>query len=69
MANIDANDDLMKVLGRNHEFALVRKESMDIYNRLHSIASDIEFVRRVREAYPDMCIVRKCVLLWRMGMR
>ncbi|KAH9855925.1 initiator tRNA phosphoribosyl transferase [Lenzites betulinus] len=37
--------------------AYVRKESLDVYNRLHSIAEDVHFVRQVYEAYPDIPIL------------
>ncbi|KAI0028827.1 tRNA A64-2'-O-ribosylphosphate transferase [Vararia minispora EC-137] len=36
--------------------AYLRRESLDIYNRLHSIEEDISFVLRVREAYPQLAI-------------
>jgi len=39
-------------------FAYLRKESLDIYNRIHSIADDIHFVERVREIYPNLPILR-----------
>ncbi|EIM80755.1 initiator tRNA phosphoribosyl transferase [Stereum hirsutum FP-91666 SS1] len=32
----------------------LRKESLDIYNRIHSIQEDIAFVESVREAYPTL---------------
>ncbi|KAF8336103.1 tRNA A64-2'-O-ribosylphosphate transferase [Amanita rubescens] len=38
-------------------FAYLRKESLDIYNRIHSIADDIHFVERVREVYPNLPIL------------
>ena len=38
--------------------AYVRKESLDIFNRLHSIQEDIRFVECVREAYADLPIIR-----------
>ncbi|KIL55877.1 hypothetical protein M378DRAFT_173213 [Amanita muscaria Koide BX008] len=39
----------------DHHDALtyLRKESVDIYNRLHSIEEDIHFVQHVRAAYPN----------------
>ncbi|KAI0704251.1 tRNA A64-2'-O-ribosylphosphate transferase [Cytidiella melzeri] len=37
--------------------AELRKESLDIYNRLHSIAEDVEFVDSVRNHYKDLPIV------------
>lgn len=37
----------------------LRKESLDIYNRLHSIAEDIEFVKSVRAAYPHLPVLRE----------
>ncbi|KZT69627.1 initiator tRNA phosphoribosyl transferase [Daedalea quercina L-15889] len=35
----------------------LRKESLDIYNRLHSIAEDIGFVKTVRSTYPHLPIL------------
>ena len=37
----------------------VRKESLDIYNRLHSILEDVRFVGQVHDAYPELPILRK----------
>lgn len=37
----------------------LRKESLDIYNRLHSIAEDVNFVNEIHEAYPNLPILRK----------
>jgi len=36
----------------------LRRESADIYNRLHSIEEDVAFVNRVRKAYPEIPILR-----------
>jgi hypothetical protein len=38
--------------------AYIRRESLDIYNRLHSIEADIAFVNQVRTAYPTFPIIR-----------
>ena len=38
--------------------AHIRRESLDLYNRLHSIAEDVDFVRAVKEAYHDLPILR-----------
>lgn len=38
--------------------AYVRKESLDIFNRLHSILEDVRFVERVCEAYPGLPVIR-----------
>ncbi|PFH45595.1 hypothetical protein AMATHDRAFT_158622 [Amanita thiersii Skay4041] len=35
-------------------FAYLRKESLDIFNRLHSIAEDVLFVEQVHETYPHL---------------
>ncbi|KAF8150611.1 initiator tRNA phosphoribosyl transferase [Crassisporium funariophilum] len=35
----------------------LRKESLDIYNRLHSVEEDIAFVEQVQQAYPDIPIL------------
>jgi tRNA A64-2'-O-ribosylphosphate transferase len=44
----------LEAQGRNH----IRKESLDTYNRLHSIAEDAEFVRQVFENYPGFALLR-----------
>ena len=36
----------------------LRKESLDIYNRLHSIEEDIQFVHRIREVYAHLPLLR-----------
>jgi hypothetical protein len=38
--------------------AYLRRESLDIYNRLHSIDEDTFFVLRVRETYPGLAFIR-----------
>jgi tRNA A64-2'-O-ribosylphosphate transferase len=38
--------------------AHIRRESLDIYNRLHSIQADIAFVNEVRTAYPSFPLIR-----------
>jgi hypothetical protein len=40
------------------ELAVLRKESLDIYNRIHSIAEDIIFVHQICKIYPDYPIIR-----------
>ena len=42
----------------NNALSYIRKESLDIYNRLHSIAEDATFVQEVHEAYPDAPLLR-----------
>ncbi|PPQ65271.1 hypothetical protein CVT26_000231 [Gymnopilus dilepis] len=37
--------------------AYLRKESLDIFNRLHSIHEDVEFVNQVHATYPDAPIL------------
>lgn len=36
----------------------IRKESLDIYNRLHSIEEDIAFVDQVHKSYPSTPLLR-----------
>lgn len=43
----------------NQALAHIRKESLDLYNRVHSIAEDCEFVKAVRIAYQDLPLVRE----------
>lgn len=38
--------------------AHIRRESLDIYNRLRSIEADIAFVNQVRAAYPALPLIR-----------
>jgi tRNA A64-2'-O-ribosylphosphate transferase len=38
--------------------AHIRRESIDIYNRLRSIEVDIGFVNQVRAAYPALPLIR-----------
>ncbi|KAJ7496746.1 initiator tRNA phosphoribosyl transferase [Mycena latifolia] len=37
--------------------AFLRKESLDLFNRIHSIDEDVSFVDKVHEAYPDVPIL------------
>jgi tRNA A64-2'-O-ribosylphosphate transferase len=38
--------------------AFLRKESLDLFNRLHSIDQDVTFVNQVHAAYPGIPILR-----------
>jgi hypothetical protein len=38
--------------------AAIRKESLDVYSRLQSIAEDVQFVHQVRAAYPHLPVLR-----------
>jgi len=40
------------------ELAEIRKESLDIYNRIHSIAEDALFVEKVAEHYSEYPVIR-----------
>ncbi|KAK7057702.1 initiator tRNA phosphoribosyl transferase [Favolaschia claudopus] len=42
---------------QNEALAFLRKESLDVFNRIHSIAQDILFVNQVHAAYPDIPIL------------
>jgi tRNA A64-2'-O-ribosylphosphate transferase len=39
-------------------FSEIRKESLDIYNRLHSIEEDLDFVNAVHGSYPELPLIR-----------
>ena len=39
--------------------AHIRRESLDIYNRLHSIAEDVVFVNLVQSIYTDLPLLRE----------
>jgi hypothetical protein len=43
--------------------AYIRRESLDIYNRIQSIGADIAFVEQVRAAYPAVPLIRSVVRL------
>jgi tRNA A64-2'-O-ribosylphosphate transferase len=40
--------------------AELRKETLDVYNRLHSIAEDVEFVNKIHRHYSNIPMIRKC---------
>jgi tRNA A64-2'-O-ribosylphosphate transferase len=40
-------------------FSELRKESQDLYNRIHSIAEDAAFVDQVRRSYPALPLIRE----------
>lgn len=44
--------------GGSDTFSILRKESLDIFNRLHSIEEDVAFVRQVQKAYPTIPLLR-----------
>ena len=43
--------------------AYIRRESLDIYNRVQSIGADNAFVDQVRAAYPALPLIRSVVQL------
>ena len=45
------------------EVAEIRKESLDIYNRIRSIAEDALFVEKVAECYGEYPVIRAVHLL------
>ena len=47
--------------------AYVRKESLDIFNRIHSVQEDVGFVGRVHEAYLELPILRMFSLIMYSG--
>ena len=51
------NTPLDEVQGLN-PFEEIRKESLDIHNRLHSIEEDIGFVNTVHDAYEILPLIR-----------
>jgi tRNA A64-2'-O-ribosylphosphate transferase len=42
---------------KSEAFAFLRKESLDLFNRLHSIDEDVAFVNQAHAAYPDIPIL------------
>lgn len=53
-----ATSNIELAQGRAATLAHIRKQSLDIYNRIHSIEEDIKFVREVRRVYPQFPILR-----------
>ncbi|OBZ69549.1 Uncharacterized protein C3F10.06c [Grifola frondosa] len=53
-----SNDGLLNGVHLHHESARalghLRKESLDIFNRIHSIVEDVNFVNEVHKAYPQL---------------
>jgi tRNA A64-2'-O-ribosylphosphate transferase len=45
----------------------LRKESLDIFNRLHSIDQDIKFIEQVYNKYPGIPLVRQYLVLMTRG--
>jgi hypothetical protein len=41
----------------------IRKESLDLFNRLHSIAEDIYFVNQVHDAYRNIPLLRRNIFV------
>ncbi|KAJ7725650.1 initiator tRNA phosphoribosyl transferase [Mycena maculata] len=42
---------------KREALAFLRKESLDLFNRLHSISEDVEFVNQVHDFYPNIPIL------------
>ena len=42
----------------SNPLSYLRKESLDIFNRIQSIEEDISFIRQVNQAYPGVPIIR-----------
>ncbi|KAF5355473.1 hypothetical protein D9758_006318 [Tetrapyrgos nigripes] len=49
--------DIDKTHLRSHVLTHIRKETLDLYNRLHSIEEDIQFVNQVHGAYPRLPLI------------
>ncbi|THV06174.1 initiator tRNA phosphoribosyl transferase [Dendrothele bispora CBS 962.96] len=49
--------DIPNTQRNNYAFSQIRKESLDLYNRLHSIEKDIHFVNQVHDAYPQFPLI------------
>lgn len=51
-ADFDPKQERVNVL------AYLRRESLDLFNRLHSISEDVSFVNQVHELYPHIPLLR-----------
>jgi tRNA A64-2'-O-ribosylphosphate transferase len=48
--------------GRNYDHQIreeIRKETVDLFNRLHSVNEDIHFVRQIHMAFPSLPLIRE----------
>lgn len=50
--------DMSTALNDKKGLAEIRKESLNIYNRIHSIAEDVLFVEKVAEQYSGYPVIR-----------
>ncbi|KAF8962723.1 initiator tRNA phosphoribosyl transferase [Flammula alnicola] len=50
----EPNDHLLVSEKSDDAFSYLRKESLDIFNRLHSIEEDLTFVEQVQKNYPNI---------------
>lgn len=50
--------DMSAALYNKSGLAEIRKESLDIYNRIHSITEDALFVEKVAEQYDEYPVIR-----------
>ncbi|KAI0317419.1 initiator tRNA phosphoribosyl transferase [Amylostereum chailletii] len=51
------SSDLSAASIQGEALAYLRKESLDIYNRIHSIDEDVAFVNQVRAFYPEQALL------------
>ncbi|KIY51789.1 initiator tRNA phosphoribosyl transferase [Fistulina hepatica ATCC 64428] len=54
---VEIDSNVTENLSDKTVLGLIRRETVDIYNRIHSIADDIEFVNLVHAAYPDLPVL------------
>ena len=47
----------LPITNRSEAFKAIRKESLDVFNRLHSINEDASFVSSIAHAYPSFPVV------------
>lgn len=50
-------DSHLPITNRSEAFKAIRKESLDIFNRLHSIDEDASFASSIAHAYPSFPVV------------
>ena len=52
------SEEPMKINTEAEALAHLRRESLDIYNRLHSIDEDVAFVNHVHSVFPEFALIR-----------
>ncbi|PSR76540.1 hypothetical protein PHLCEN_2v8386 [Hermanssonia centrifuga] len=67
--NDDDGDGACQQLTAEAPLSHIRKESLDVYNRVHSIAEDVLFITATSRVYPDLPILHGHFNNWGFNLR